>query len=70
MQNDPFWAPLRAFTFMIFCLLYIPCFVATVVFHKEVGSWKWTEFLILYTTALAWVVSFIVFQGGMALGLG
>jgi len=70
IQKDPSWTPLRAFTFMIFCLLYIPCFVATVVFHKEAGSWKWTGFLILYTTALAWVVSFIVYQGGMALGLG
>jgi ferrous iron transport protein B len=70
IQKDPFWTPLRAFTFMIFCLLYIPCFVATVVFHKEAGSWKWTGFLVLFTTALAWIVSFLVYQGGMALGLG
>jgi ferrous iron transport protein B len=70
IQKDPFWTPLRAFTFMIFCLLYIPCFVATVVFHKEAGSWKWTGFLVLFTTALAWLVSFIVYQGGIALGLG
>jgi ferrous iron transport protein B len=70
MQKDPFWTPLRAFAFMIFCLLYIPCFVATVVFHKEAGSWKWTGFLVLFTTVLAWIASFIVYQGGMALGLG
>jgi ferrous iron transport protein B len=70
IQNDPFWTPLKAFTFMIFCLLYIPCFVATVVFHKEAGSWRWTGFMVLYTTALAWISSFIVYQGGMLLGLG
>jgi len=64
------WTPLKALTFMIFCLLYIPCFVATVVFHKEAGSWGWTGFMVLYTTALAWVASFIVYQGGMLLGLG
>jgi ferrous iron transport protein B len=70
IQNDPFWTPLKAISFMIFCLLYIPCFVATVVFHKEAGSLKWTGFMVLYTTALAWVTSFIVYQGGMLLGLG
>jgi ferrous iron transport protein B len=70
IQNDPFWTPLKAFTFMIFCLIYIPCFAATVVFHKEAGSWKWTGFLVLYTTVLAWVASFIVYRGGMMLGLG
>ena len=70
IQNDPFWTPLKAISFMIFCLLYMPCFVATVVFHTEAGSLKWTGFMVLYTTALAWVASFIVYQGGMLLGLG
>jgi len=70
IQNDTFWTPLKAISFMIFCLLYIPCFVATVVFYKEAGSWKWTGFMVLYTTVLAWVASFIVYQGGMLLGLG
>jgi ferrous iron transport protein B len=69
IQSDPFWTPLKAFTFMLFCLLYVPCFVATVVFHKEAGSWKWTGFMVLYTTVLAWVASFMVYQGGMLLGL-
>lgn len=70
IQKDPAWSPLKAFTFMMFCLLYIPCFVATAVFHREAGSWKWTGFMVFYTTILAWVVSFIVYQGGMLLGLG
>jgi ferrous iron transport protein B len=69
IQKDPSWTPLKAFTFMIFCLLYIPCFVAMAVFHREAGSWKWTGFMVLYTTLLAWVASFIVYQGGMLLGL-
>jgi ferrous iron transport protein B len=69
IQKDPAWSPLKAFTFMMFCLLYMPCFVATAVFHREAGSWKWTGFMVLYTTVLAWVVSFIVYQGGMLLGL-
>ena len=70
IQKDPLWTPLKALTFMIFCLIYVPCFVATVVFHKESGSWKWTGFMVLYTTVLAWAASFIVYQGGMLLGFG
>jgi len=70
IQKDPLWTPLKALTFMIFCLIYVPCFVATVVFHKESGSWKWTGFMVLYTTVLAWSASFIVYQGGMLLGFG
>ncbi len=70
IQKDPSWTPLKALSFMIFCLIYVPCFVATVVFHKEAGSWKWTGFMVLYTTVLAWVVSFVIYQGGMLLGLG
>lgn len=69
-QKDPSWTPLKAITFMLFCLIYIPCFVATVVFHREAGSWKWTGFMVFYTTALAWIVSFVVYQGGILLGLG
>ncbi|MBC8461213.1 MAG: ferrous iron transport protein B [Deltaproteobacteria bacterium] len=70
IQKDPSWTPLKALSFMIFCLIYAPCFVATVVFHKEAGSWKWTGFMVLYTTVLAWVASFVIYQGGMLLGLG
>jgi ferrous iron transport protein B len=70
IQNDPFWTPLKAVSFLIFCLLYVPCFVATVVFHREARSLKWTGFMVLYTTVLAWMASFFVYQGGMLLGLG
>jgi ferrous iron transport protein B len=31
---------------------------------KESGSWKWALFTIVYTTALAWIMSFLVFQIG------
>ena len=31
---------------------------------QESGSWKWALFAACYTTALAWLVSFTVYQIG------
>jgi len=65
MQNDPAWNPLKAFSFMLFSLIYIPCFVTVAVFYRESGSsLKWTSVLLLGTTLLAWISSFLVYQVG------
>ncbi len=69
LQNDPSWSSLKAFAFLMFCLIYLPCFVAMAVFYRESGpSLKWTLFLIFWTTVMAWFASFIVYQGGRLLG--
>jgi len=71
MPKDPFWNPLNALAFLMFSLIYLPCFVAMAVFYRESGSsLKWTLFLIFWTTVMAWLASFIVYQGGLFLGLG
>ncbi|MCK4519161.1 MAG: ferrous iron transport protein B, partial [Candidatus Omnitrophica bacterium] len=69
--NDASWSPLKAVSFLIFSLIYIPCVVVMAVFHREAGSsWKWTSFMVFWTTALAWTASFIVYQAGLLFGLG
>ncbi|MFC1482648.1 ferrous iron transport protein B [Candidatus Margulisiibacteriota bacterium] len=68
LQKDPDFTPLTALTLITFVLLYIPCIASVIVFLKESGSRRWTLFLILYTTGLAWIVSFVVYQGGRLLG--
>jgi ferrous iron transport protein B len=55
---------------MVFVLLYIPCVAAVAVIKRETNSWGWAGFSVLYTTALAWVVSLVVYQGGLLFGLG
>ena len=70
LRNDPVYSPLIAFSFMIFVLLYFPCIAAMVVFYKETKSLKEVLFQITYTTALAYILALIVYQGGMILGLG
>ncbi len=62
--------PLSAYAFMAFTLIYIPCLATIGVIKKETGSWGWTLFAVAYGLVLAWVVSFIIYQGGRLLGLG
>jgi len=38
------------------------------VVKRETGGWRWPTFLFVYMTALAWVASFVVYQGGRLLG--
>ncbi|MCK5707490.1 MAG: ferrous iron transport protein B [Candidatus Aureabacteria bacterium] len=69
--KDTSWSPLKALSFLMFCLIYMPCFVAMAVFYRESGSsWKWTCFLVFWTTIMAWSASFLVYQVGTLLGFG
>ena len=70
LRQDPFFSPLVAYTMMVFVLLYVPCIAAMVVIWRETRSLRWPAFTILYTTALAWLAAFVVYQGGLLLGLG
>ncbi len=62
LSNDPSYTVATALALMIFVLLYIPCFAATVVFHKESGKWKWTLLYGTYSVVIAWVMAFIVYN--------
>jgi len=62
--------PLKAFAMMIFVLLYLPCLATVGAIRRETGSYKWMVFSICYTTSVAWLMAFIVYQGGRLLGLG
>ena len=56
--------PLVAFCYMLFVLIYFPCIATLAAIKGESGSWRWALFTALYTTALAWVVAFAVYQIG------
>ena len=61
--------PLASYCFLLFVLLYFPCIATIAAIKGETGSWKWAAFAAVYTTALAWVVSAVVYQIGSMLGL-
>jgi ferrous iron transport protein B len=52
-----------ALSFLIFILIYFPCVAVIVTIIKE-ASWKWAAFVVFYTTGLAWLISFVVYQAG------
>ena len=54
--------PAAALAFMVFVLLYFPCIATFVAIKNESGGWKWAIYSAVYTIALAWVVSFIVYR--------
>jgi len=56
--------PVVAMAFMIFVLIYFPCVAVIAAISRESGSWKWALFTVVYTSVIAWVVAFLVFQTG------
>ncbi|NVL89453.1 MAG: ferrous iron transport protein B [Desulfobacterales bacterium] len=61
--------PLSAYAMMAFVLIYVPCLATVGVIRRETNSWKWTLFSITYSTILAWLVAFLIYQGGKVMGL-
>ena len=56
--------PLVALAYMLFVLIYFPCIATFAAIKQESGSWKWAIFAAGYTTGLAWLIAFTVFQIG------
>ncbi len=59
--------PLSALSMMVFVLLYVPCFATVTAIYKETSG-KWAGFNLIYTTMVAWGMSFLVYRTGVALG--
>ena len=62
------FSPLVALSYLMFILIYFPCIAVIAAIKNESGEWKWSLFLAVYTTALAWISSFALFQIGSLLG--
>lgn len=58
------FGPLNAYCLMVFCLLYVPCAATIGVIKRESGSWKWTVFSVCFQVAVAWLMSFLIYQVG------
>jgi ferrous iron transport protein B len=70
-KNDgsPAFTKWSALAFLVFVLLYFPCIATISTVYKETGSWFWPIFMIFYTTVLAWIAAFAVFNlGGLLWG--
>ena len=56
-----------AVSFIVFVMIYLPCFAASMVFAKEAGGYKYLAYLFLFTTAVAWIMSFIAYNIALSL---
>ncbi len=63
------FTPLSAYSFLVFVLLYVPCMAAVATMRRELGSGKWTAFMVGYQVLIAYVAALFVFQVGSMLGL-
>ena len=66
----PVYTPLVGLALMVFFAIACQCMSTLAVVKRETRSWTWPTFLFIYTGALAWLLSFAVFQGGRLLGFG
>ncbi|HHT03806.1 MAG TPA: ferrous iron transport protein B [Bacteroidales bacterium] len=58
----PVFTTATAFSLLVFVLIYFPCLAVFSVVWKESGRLIWAVLLVTYTTALAWIVSFLVYN--------
>jgi ferrous iron transport protein B len=62
------YSPLVGFCIMLFALISTPCMSTFAVTAREAGGQRWAWFQLLGLTALAWLLTFAVYQIGSLLG--
>lgn len=60
--------PLTAFALLVWFAFALQCSSTLAVARREAGGWLWPAGMFLYMTALAYGASWVVYQGGKALG--
>ena len=56
------FSPAAALSFIVFILIYFPCIAVIAAVRRESGSLKWALFIVFYTSALAWILSFLIYN--------
>lgn len=62
IRHDSRWSMASAVSFLLFVLLYAPCFVSLVAIRQETGSTGWAFFSFVFNTFIAMGVSILAFQ--------
>lgn len=57
-----------ALAYLVFALLYFPCIATIAAIRSESGGWKWAIFTAAYTTAVAYLFSFVAYRFMLAFG--
>lgn len=62
------YTPLVCISLLVFYVFAMQCISTIAIVKRETGSWKWALFQLGYMTGTAYVLSFLIFQIGSALG--
>ncbi len=68
--GEQVYTPLVAVALMVFFALACQCMATVAIVKRETNGWRWPIVMVLYMTTLAYVGSFVVYQGGRILGFG
>jgi ferrous iron transport protein B len=60
---------LSAVSLLVFVLLYVPCIATLGAIKHEFGT-PWVVTSAIYQTVVAWIIAFLIYQGGLLLGFG
>jgi ferrous iron transport protein B len=67
IRHDPNYNPLTIISFLIFVMLYSPCFATLAVIKRELGGWRWVFFSMIFSFSLASILAIMVYQLGKIL---
>jgi len=67
-NGEPVYTPLMGLSLLVFFALAAQCMSTVAAVKRETASWRWPLFMLGYMTVLAWVASFVTYQGGRLLG--
>lgn len=56
-----YFTPASALSYMVFCLIYMPCIATMSVLNKEIGT-KWTVISIIIELVIAYLLSLVVYN--------
>ena len=70
LQADPVYTPLVAVSLLVFFVLALQCMSTLAIARRELNSWFWPFVMWAYMTGLAYLFSFVIYQGGRLLGWG
>ena len=67
-SGEKIWSPLLGLSTMVFFLLAMQCISTLAIVRRETNSWRWPIFMTAYMCGLAYLASFLIYQGGRLLG--
>ena len=67
-DGEPLFTPLTCLSVLIFFVFALQCISTVAVVRRETRSWRWPIFQFVYMFAFAWIMAFLVYQGGQLLG--